>query len=117
MIKYMEATDKDAFLDFPLKEKSSFLPSDYVPCPVCKGHGGWNLSLNSFPMHDKPNTAENRHTYSHFRCACSQCNGLGHTSKDNTCIHEMVHVANIRMCLNKYECNKCGHTRDVDSSD
>ena len=113
----MEATDKDAFLDFPLKEKSSFLPSDYVSCPVCKGHGGWNLSLNSFPLHGKENTAENRHLYSHFRCSCNQCNSLGWTSKENVCIHDMIHVAKIGACLNTYECSKCNTTMQVDSSD
>lgn len=116
-MKYLDHNDPDAFLDHPKMERAKFLPSDYVECPVCKGHGGWNLSLNSFPLHDKPNTPENRHRYSHFRCSCSQCNGWGFTSKDNTCIHDMVHVAKIGNCLNTYECSKCGHKREVDSSD
>ena len=118
MIKYMEPTDKDAFLDFPKKERADYLPSDYVECPVCMGHGGWNLSINSYPLHSHADTSENRHLYSHFRTNCNQCNGWGQLDKKNTvCIHTLVHDSNVGNCLNRYKCCKCDHTEVWDSSD
>jgi len=121
MNKYLEPSDKDAFLDFP-KEESPFVKykinKDYVECPKCFGHGGWNLKISDYSLQGKPNTPENRHKYSHFRSACGQCNGWGWTSLENTkCLHEYKWDRNTGMCLNVHKCTKCGKEVEYDSSD
>jgi hypothetical protein len=117
------------FKDFPLLEQ----PTDYPytqHCPLCKGHGGWNLQLNSYPLYNHEDTAENRHNYSHFRTHCMQCAGWGWVkpgSPDSNCIHDyneidyekclLLGVYHAGRCWHVYECSKCGKTRGYDSSD
>lgn len=119
MNKYLEPTDEGAFVDFPLKSKPEYAyQSSYVQCPKCFGHGGWNLTLNAYPLRNMADTPENRHNYSHFRAHCGQCNGWGWTSPDNAkCLHEMKHHRNTGRCLNEYKCSKCGKIEEIDSSD
>lgn len=118
------------FQDFPLKEKCEWYPDYSELCPLCKGHGGWNLKLNSYPLRDLEDTPDNRHKYSHFRGHCSQCNGWGWVkegSLDATCIHDYneisydecrkLNVYHAGRCWHVYKCSKCGETRGYDSSD
>lgn len=118
MTEFMKPDDPNAHLDFPgIHDKPEFAPDD-VLCPVCKGYGGWNLSLNSYKLHNREDTPENRHRYSHFRASCSQCNGWGWTTAENAkCIHSMKHFKNTGRCLNQYKCEKCGKIEEIDSSD
>lgn len=117
MSKFLDVTDADAFVDFPVKEKPRH-GKDYVACPVCDRHGGWNLTVNAYPLRDKPDTSENRHNYSHFRCSCSQCNGWGWVNEEDAkCIHEMAHHQNLGRCFNEYICVKCGKKKQIDSGD
>jgi RecJ-like exonuclease len=112
--------DKDhpyAFVDFPKKDPKPEYGMT-KECPVCKGHGGWNLELNAYPLHNYENTPENRHKYSHFKACCSHCNGWGYTREDEDCDgHEWIFVKNLGRCYNQYECSKCGKTWNIDSSD
>jgi hypothetical protein len=117
-MKYLEPTDPDAFLDFPKKEFNSALAGNDTECPKCFGHGGWNLRINSYPLHGHADTAENRHRYGHFQAHCGQCHGYGWLPASNTkCIHELEYVATVGRCLTRYGCKKCDHTEVVDSSD
>ena len=87
-------------------------------CPRCKGHGGWNLKLNAYPLHDYPDTPENRHRYSHFRASCGSCWGWGYLQKGQTCAHKWDGPQrNIGHCLTIWTCSLCGAEREVDSSD
>lgn len=115
-MNYLKPTDQGAFDDYPKMTKASFLGDDYVECPNCQGHGGWNLKLNSYPLHSMPNTPENRHRYSHFRASCSQCHGYGYTN-DLACMHEFKYKRTVGNCMNEYICNKCKVPRVYDSSD
>lgn len=116
---YLTPESPEAFVDFPMADAEFAAKYNLTKiCPRCKGHGGWNLKLNSYPLHDKPDTAENRHRYSHFRASCSHCNGWGYVREDENCPgHEWKHVRNVGRCLNLYRCEKCGKEREVDSSD
>lgn len=121
MAEYLTPDHPDAYVDFPLKDGESrdkYHPTWTAVCPMCKGHGGWNLKLRSYPLHDKEDTPENRHKYSHFRASCSQCWGWGFVepgSADETCIHdydqkwEAMHDC-------RWTCKKCGKTFMVDTS-
>jgi len=84
-------------------------------CPVCKGYGGWNLTLNAYGPGK------------HFRASCSQCNGWGWvTEEDRDCIHEVeelsmaqcreIKVMHFGNCYHVYRCLKCGQISAVDSS-
>ena len=116
MSKYLEPGDEGAWEDFPSKpEKPSHMGDAFVECPRCQGHGGWNLSLRAYPLHDMADTAENRHRYSHFRSHCGQCHGYGWTD-DVECIHEMEYSQNVGNCENEYKCKKCDHRVVYDSS-
>lgn len=118
----------DAFIDFPSVEAKRAAWDElqnHAPlgvCPVCKGHGGWNLKLNNYRLRpDMADTPENRHKHSHFRSSCSQCNGWGFVDNqlDLNCVHTMVRVRhdNVR-CLSDYRCSKgCGCEYQIDSSD
>lgn len=112
---YMTPDHPDAFLDHPMKE-----PGFYKNvCPRCKGHGGWNLRANAYPLHGRPDTPENRHAFSHFRCSCNHCNGWGYVDDKTaaTCQgHHWVYVENLGRCYNRYKCEHCGAVNDVDSS-
>lgn len=126
-----KATD---FTDMTLMSPPTGYPckaEDAVLCPLCKGYGGWNLSLNSYPLpQGYDDTPENRSKYVHFRAHCNQCNGWGWVradSADATCIHEYKELSveqsqqkgikHWGMCWHVYECSKCGHTMSQDSSD
>lgn len=114
-MKYLDSTSPDAFVDWVKRSPWLFLSKE---CPVCKGYGGWNLQLNAYSLHDKPDTPENRHLYSHFRCVCSTCYGHGYVREDMTCTgHEWQFVQNLGRCYNQYKCVKCGQLDNVDSSD
>lgn len=117
-VNYIDVNHPDAFADYPSpKERPSWAP-DYVECPLCKGHGGWNLKLNAYPLHTLANTAENRHNFSHFRAHCIQCGGYGWTTTENSkCIHEFALRARVGNCLNLHKCVKCGKEETWDSSD
>ena len=128
---FLTVDHPDAFVDFPIKamprdRASEGVARDTDPrtfqCPKCKGHGGWNLALNCYPLVGKnysyPDTPEGRHERAHFRAGCSHCNGWGWVEeKDATHIHDMQHVAELGRCLNRYRCSICGKLEDVDSSD
>lgn len=89
-----------------------------VVCPVCKGHGGWNLEIDAY--------GKGRH----FQASCGQCNGWGWVekgSKDAKCVHKYreMSVKEARdkghehwgMCYHVYECRKCKQVIAQDSSD
>jgi hypothetical protein len=114
---YLTPDDPHAFDDYPL---APVPPPEYgfsdTPCPTCKGHGGWNLKVNSSPLHNYPDTPENRHLYSHFRASCGSCWGWGYLAKGQTCAHEWTRSRSIGNCLSVWTCGKCGAEREVDSS-
>lgn len=115
MNKYMDHTHPQAFLDWPKRDPSS---SGEVVCPKCKGHGGWNLQLNAYPLWDKEDTAENRHTFAHFRSMCGMCNGWGWGAAESfVCDHNWTFEQNLGKCYNRYRCTHCNVRQDVDSSD
>src|SRR5271157_1513750 len=117
MTDFFEPSDPEAFVDFPPMPTKKNWMGDWVVCPKCFGHGGWNLSLNNYPLCGE-NTAENWHKYCHFRASCSQCNGYGWTSRENAaCIHEWLFYRNTGRCLNEQKCSKCGTIVEWDSSD
>lgn len=112
---YLTPEHPDAFVDHVLREPSGDLTK---LCPTCKGYGGWNLRLNAYPLHDREDTAENRHKFSHFRASCSHCNGWGYVHQTENCPgHEWKHVRNTGNCLNLYRCTVCGKEWEIDSSD
>jgi hypothetical protein len=46
MNTYLEPDDPGAFTDWPLAQPPvKWYPDRTIPCPVCHGHGGWNLRL------------------------------------------------------------------------
>lgn len=112
--RYLErATD---FTDIPKKNPDNYI-KNAVECPVCKGYGKWNLTLNAY--------GEGKH----FQSSCFQCNGWGYVNgetTDATCVHvnkelssaqckekNIVHYGN---CWHVVECTKCGHITSYDSS-
>ena len=109
---YLGPNDPDAFVDYPLRD----IPEDREVCPLCKGHGGWNLRLNAYPLHNEDNTPENRHRDSHFRSICGACWGYGYLQPGQTCAHLWVEHKTIGNCLHLWKCLKCGLEREVDSS-
>lgn len=119
MGKYLESTDPGAFDDYPRRDALKAAEIGLVhECLECKGHGGWNLTLNAYPLHGKENTPENRHRFSHFRVHCSNCNGMGYVRPENADhIHKWEHAGNAGNCLNLYRCSGCGQEWMVDSSD
>lgn len=127
MNHYLSPRDPDAFVDFPKKEIDSLCESigRTTECPRCMGHGGWNLSLNSYPLHSHEDTPENRHRYGHFRSMCDICSGYGYVrpSQNNLnpeCVengHGWKFDCNLGKCYNRYKCVTCGIFQDVDSSD
>jgi hypothetical protein len=111
--------------DYPCKAEDATL------CPLCKGYGGWVLTINAYPLPEGyENTPENRAKYCHFRAHCNQCNGWGWVKRDGVdadCIHDYQELSQataqakgIRhygMCWHVYQCSKCGRTMSQDSSD
>jgi hypothetical protein len=118
MHAYLEPTDADAFVDHPVQDMDDAAKCGMnILCPQCKGHGGWNLRLNAYPLHEHADTPENRHRYSHFRAHCTQCQGYGYVTEDNADhIHEWVRIKTIGNCLNLHECRICKRQWEVDSS-
>ena len=112
---FMLPTHPDAFLDHPRQEPGRYK----IECPRCKGHGGWNLSVNAYPLHSREDTPENRHRYRHFRAACDHCNGWGYVSEQTAskCSgHEWVRTETLGRCYHRQKCIHCGETWDIDSS-
>ena len=117
MKKYLDPTDPDAFLDYERKSPEPDLGFT-VECPRCKGHGGWNLRLNAYPLRGYENTPENRHLYSHFRAGCSHCQGHGYVTPENADhVHQWVFVEITGNCLSLHRCKVCGREWEIDSSD
>jgi hypothetical protein len=115
--QYMKPTDPDAFVDFPKKPRATWMPDDYVECPKCDGHGGWNLTLNAYNLWDRPDTPENRHRYSHFVASCSQCWGYGWVDpKETECIHTYKFLRSTGNCLRQEKCTGCDKVIEIDSS-
>lgn len=109
-----DATD---FTDIPLLAKPEGYPqgADTI-CPLCHGHGKWNLELNAYG------------SGKHFQGGCGQCWGWGWvTPEDADCIHEFVEISQAKakalgvmhfgMCWHVIQCTKCGRLRSYDSSD
>lgn len=126
MSEFLTVDHPDAHIDFPPVEESRanwlrlLKAEPLAECPVCHGHGGWNLEINAYPLRSgMEDTQENRHKFCHFRASCSQCNGWGFvsTKRDAECIHTPVATAhdNVR-CLTNYKCSKCGYKYQIDSS-
>lgn len=96
------------FTDMKKKKQSDYdFGHESVECPLCHGYGGWIDRLNFYK------------DGSHSKFSCRQCNGWGYVekgSKDETCIHDMVHTKNLGNCYNEYKCSKCGQVERIDSS-
>ena len=115
MNQFMTADHPDAFLDFEKLQPERDLTKE---CPVCKGHGGWNLRVNAYPLHNYEDTPKNRHNNCHFICGCPHCNGWGYVREDEMCNgHEWEFFESLGHCLRKYKCKHCGEFWIVDSSD
>lgn len=99
----------DAFLDYPPVDQTNW-PEGATLCPICQGHGGWNLAVNCYRSRDDPQNA-------HFRTMCGACWGYGYLQPGQTCPHEWQHDRTIGRCLHVWKCTKCGAEREVDSSD
>lgn len=114
-MEYLTPESTDAFLDFPDVDRSKWA-KNVIECPICKGHGGWNLRINAYPLHNIPNTVENRHLKANFRSSCGSCWGHGYLQPGQTCPHEWSVGKKIGNCLHEWICSKCGIKQQVDSS-
>jgi hypothetical protein len=130
MNDYLSYDHPDAFVDWPKRQPPlDWYPDRTTECPVCQGHGGWNLTLNAYPLHHYADTPENRHLHAHFRCHCTQCHGYGWVEPaEARCIHQYDRELRVQECRDKgiyhagmcwhvYECSKCGAILTQDSSD
>lgn len=118
MSNFLESTDPDAFVDWVKRKPEDCYIKDSKECPVCRGFGGWNLTLNAYPLRDRPDTPENRRNFSHFTCSCSTCYGWGYVERNMNCAgHVWEFQQNLGRCYNRYVCTSCGLINDVDSSD
>ena len=117
VVRYLDETGPDAFLDFPPVDRTKW-PEESVDCPKCKGHGGWNLRLNAYPLrYDCEDTPEDRHRYTHFRASCGACWGWGYLDSRDSCPHEWDSTSTkVGNCLHEWTCKLCKTTRLVDSS-
>ena len=121
--KYMDHKHPDAFVDFapPKAPSDLMLKMGYNKvCPMCKGHGGWNLRLNAYRMPDGyEGNPYNRNRYCHFRASCGHCSGWGYVSPEEPCEgHEWARVAGASyMGMSKYVCIHCEKEACRDSSD
>lgn len=114
--EYLNPSDPGAFQDH--EKLPNRMGKDWVECPTCKGHGGWNLKLNQYYIpygYDQDDPVNQK--MKHFRCGCSTCSGWGWVHKNNQCEHEWYQSKNLGRCYNEYTCSKCGRTKNVDSSD
>lgn len=108
------------FQDIPMLPKRSAYgedPGRLVECPLCKGHGSWNLRLNAYGPGK------------HFQGGCNQCYGWGWVAADSqnaTCIHEyrpaterQLKALGITLYMHDhyYVCAKCNQGYLTDSSD
>jgi len=119
--QYLTPNDKGAFKDIRKRRPTKERP---VECPLCKGHGMWNLELDAYGKGD------------HFRASCSQCHGWGFVQPglDATCIHEFEEVGPKEFdelkkkfsglgefvygrCIHNLVCKTCGRRMVTDSSD
>jgi hypothetical protein len=117
MKTYLKPTDPRAFVDHDRMPADEAAQSGLtVECPQCKGHGGWNLELNAYPLHGKADTPRNRHLFSHFRASCSNCWGWGYVRQEEDHVHEWNRTRNVGNCQNIWECEVCGKEITVDSS-
>lgn len=101
-------TNAENFQDCPLLEQNfKYMPDCTFPCPVCKRHGKWNLTVDAYGKGK------------HFQAHCTQCNGWGWVNKaDFDCApHDFEELPSGKMCWHNYKCKKCGQERGVDSSD
>jgi len=84
---------------------------EYEHCPKCKGHGGWNLTVDAYGKGK------------HFEAFCGACWGYGWIEK-GSCAHEWngkvtehdrkgIHLFN---CQHIEKCSKCGKVIVIDSS-
>jgi hypothetical protein len=122
------------FTDMAVRQPPTGYPckaDEAVLCPLCKGYGGWVLTVNAYPLpQGMEDTAENRAKYCHFRAHCRQCAGWGwvkRNGEDAECVHEYreLSVEECRtkrikhwgMCWHVHECLKCQRTMSTDSSD
>jgi len=110
-MKFLTPEHPDAFVDFPMKD----IPEGGEVCNKCKGHGGWNLELNAYPLHGKENTPQNRHLFSHYRASCSFCWGYGYIKDSTRCPAQDKN--NGHDFDDNWTCRKCGIVFKVDSSD
>jgi hypothetical protein len=111
------------FTDMELLDRPDLVFTSYKPrgkfvlCPLCKGHGGWNLQRDAY--------GEGRH----FRASCAQCNGYGwvdnYEPRDLECIHEYrennsraVELTGGKLFYQEHLwiCKKCDRFMVVDSS-
>lgn len=112
MSTYMDPSHPDAFVDHPMQQMIEGIGHTHV-CPKCKGHGGWNLQLNVYPLHGYEDTPENRHRFAHFRAGCTQCHGFGYVPESESVhVHEWVSGDGGRVV----RCD-CGAERHYDTSD
>ncbi len=101
-----------------IKDKPNWTTEKQIYCPLCHGHGEWNLELNAY--------GPGRN----FQAVCSQCNGYGWVKKgtsDETCIHDWHELSmsesrakgytHFGMCYHVYQCTKCHKMTAQDSSD
>lgn len=115
MTDYTDHTHPDAFVDYPKREPYEAFTHE---CQKCKGHGGWNIRLNAYPLRGRENTPKNRHLYSHFRAHCGNCHGWGYVlPAQGDHVHAWEWESKLGNCLNRYVCKTCGAINDVDSSD
>jgi DnaJ-class molecular chaperone len=122
-IRSLEPGDPGSFDDWPpgfldqLREMSHRYGYTKL-CPICRGHGGWNVVLNQHPLHGNPDTAHHRHLFAHRRTQCEHCNGWGWLHPDDNCPrHQWEKIGNRGRCLHIYRCTGCGVEREIDASD
>lgn len=112
-----DATNFDGIKIKPRQTCTCNDPTKVVECPVCHGHGNWNIDLHAYGKNQ------------HFQAFCSQCWGWGWVlkdSKDATCIHEFneisqkeckeIGIAHFGNCWHVEKCKKCGVISSYDSS-
>jgi hypothetical protein len=124
MTRDLEPGDPGAFDDWPQGAIDGLLKlshrNGYTKlCPICRGHGGWNLQLAATPLpRGCADTAANRHMLAHRRAKCDHCNGWGWVHPSDHCPrHEFVVARSLGRSLTLYQCAHCGIEREIDTSD
>lgn len=111
-MRYLRPTDPDAFKDWEVIPIKETVVKNPVLCPLCLGHGGWNLRLDAYTP--RPGMKN------HFTCFCDSCWGEGYVEKDSLnhkCFPHEWERKTIGRCLHEWKCQKCGQLHTVDSSD